>query len=171
MAVRSFEGVTPTLGDAAWVAPSADVIGDVVLGDEASVWYGAVIRGDVMPIRIGARTNIQDLTVIHVTSGEHATTLGDDVTVGHRAILHGCTVEHHSLIGMGAILLDGAHVEPYCLIGAGALVTPGTRIPEGSLVLGAPARVIRPVTDDDRRAFEASAHHYVELARRHAKSA
>lgn len=170
MTISAFEGQRPRLGRGAWVAPSADVMGDVELGDDASVWYGAVLRGDVMPIRVGARTNIQDLTVVHVTSGQFPTTIGDDVTVGHRAILHGCTVDHYCLIGMGAIILDGAHVEPYCLVGAGALVTPGTRIPEGSLVLGAPAKVIRPVTDDDRRAFEASAAHYVELARRHAAS-
>jgi len=171
MAVSRFEDHEPRLGRGAWVAPSADVIGDVELGEDASVWYGAVVRGDVMPIRIGARTNVQDLTVVHVTSGAHPTTVGDDVTVGHRVILHGCTVEHHCLVGMGAILLDGVHVEPYCLIGAGALVTGGTHIPAGSLVLGSPARVVRPVTDADRRAFEASAAHYVELARRHASDA
>ncbi len=170
MTERAFESMRPRLRDGAWVAPSADVIGDVEMGEGANVWYGCVLRGDVMPIRIGERTNIQDLTVIHVTSGEHATTVGDDVTVGHRAILHGCTVEDHCLIGMGAILLDGVHVEPYCLIGAGAVVTPGKRIPEGSLVLGSPGRVVRQLTEEERAAIDESALHYVELAARHATS-
>lgn len=158
------------LGEGAWVAPGADVIGDVTLGEDANVWYGSVLRGDVMPIEIGARTNIQDLCVLHVTSGEASTTVGPDVTVGHRAILHGCTVEHHCLIGMGAILLDNVQVGAYSLIGAGALLTPGSVVPAGSVVLGAPGKVVRQVTDDERRHFEESAHHYVELARRHRDS-
>lgn len=145
-------------------------MGDVHLGDGANVWYGSVLRGDVMPIRVGARTNIQDLTVVHVTSGEYPTHIGHDVTVGHRAIIHGCTVGDFCLIGMGAILLDGAEIGDYSLIGAGAVVTPGTKIPPGSLVLGSPGRVVRQVSDEEREGFVDSARHYVELARRHRAS-
>lgn len=165
----SYRGMEPTLGDDVFVAPGARVVGDVTLGDEASVWYNCVVRGDVCPIRIGARTNIQDLTVIHVTSGEYDTTIGDDVTVGHRAILHGCTVEQEALIGMGATLLDGVHVEPHSLVAAGALLTPGTRVPAGSVAMGSPAEIVRDVTEDEREEFEASALHYVDLADRHGR--
>lgn len=162
-----FEGTSPDLGDGAFIAEGARVIGDVTLGAEANVWYNCVLRGDVCPIEIGARTNIQDLTVIHVTSGKYGTHVGPDVTVGHRAILHGCTVERESLIGMGATLLDGVHVEEGCLIGAGALLTPGTRVPAGSLVLGSPGKVVREVTEEERESFRERAGHYVDLARRH----
>lgn len=167
---RAFEQTTPRLSQGAWIAPGADVIGDVELGEDASIWYGCVIRGDVMPIHIGARTNVQDLSVIHVTTGEHATTIEDDVTVGHRAILHGCTIGQHCLIGMGAILLDGVEVGEYSLIGAGTLLTPGTKIPPGSVVLGSPGRIVRQVTAQERQQFARSAQHYVSLARRHAQS-
>lgn len=163
-----YRGTTPSLGEDVFIADGARVIGDVTLGDEASVWYNCVVRGDVCPIRIGARTNIQDLTVIHVTSGEYETEVGADVTVGHRAILHGCTVEDEALIGMGATLLDGVHVESNSLVAAGALLTPGTRVPEGSVAMGSPAEVVRDVTDQERDEFEASALHYVDLAERHA---
>ncbi len=164
---RSYEGIWPKLGEDVFVAEGAQVIGDVILGDEASVWYNAVLRGDVEPIRIGARTNIQDLTMIHCTDDEHATDIGADVTVGHRAILHGCTVEDEALIGMGAIVLDGVHVERNALVGAGALLTPGTRVPEGSLAVGSPAEVVRELSDEERAQFEESALHYADLAERH----
>lgn len=163
-----YRGNSPSLGDDVFIAEGARVIGDVTLGDEASVWYNCVVRGDVCPIRIGARTNIQDLTVIHVTEGEHDTQIGDDVTVGHRAILHGCTVEDEALIGMGATLLDGVHVEANSLVAAGALLTPGTRVPEGTVAMGSPAEIVRDVTEAEREGFEASALHYVDLAERHA---
>ena len=167
---RSYRGVEPTLGEDVFIAEGARVIGDVTLGDEANVWYNCVLRGDVCPIEIGPRTNIQDLTMIHVTEGEHDTQIGADVTVGHRAILHGCHVEDQVLVGMGAILLDGVHVEPNCLIGAGALLTPGTRVPEGSVALGSPAEIVRDVTDEERREFAESAHHYTDLAGKHSQS-
>jgi len=162
-----YRGTTPDLGEGVFIADGARVIGDVTLGDGASVWYNCVVRGDVCPIRIGARTNIQDLAVVHVTSDEHDTRIGDDVTVGHRAILHGCTVEEEALIGMGATLLDGVHVESNCLVAAGALLTPGTRVPSGSVAMGSPAEVVRDVTEAEREEFEASALHYVDLAERH----
>lgn len=164
---RSYEGIWPKLGDDVFIAEGAKVIGDVHIGDEANIWYNCVVRADVEPIHIGARTNIQDLTVIHVTGDEHATEIGDDVTVGHRAILHGCTVDDESLIGMGATLLDGVHVEENCLIGADALLTPGTHVPAGSVALGSPAKIVRDVTDEERREFAESALHYVDLADKH----
>ena len=163
--ILSYKGILPTLGQDAYVAPGARVIGDVVLGDGASVWFNSVVRGDVMPIRIGARTNIQDLSVLHVSSDTFATTIGDDVTVGHRAIIHGCTIEDRCLIGMGAIILDGAHIEEGCLIAAGALVPPGVRVPAGSMYMGAPGKVRRQVSPEELEGFLESAKHYSELAR------
>ena len=148
-----------------FIAETAAVIGDVVVGDEASIWYGAVLRGDVMPIRIGARTSIQDGTVVHVTGGRFGTTIGSDCTIGHAAIIHACTVEDWCLIGMGAILLDGCRIGRGSLVGAGAVVTPGTIVPPDSLVIGAPARVKRPTSDAERQQIDYGAAHYVELAR------
>ena len=162
----SYKGILPTLGEDAYVAPGARVIGDVVLGDGASVWFNSVVRGDVMPIRIGARTNIQDLSVLHVSSETFATTIGDDVTVGHRAIIHGCTIEDRCLIGMGAIILNGARVGRRCLIGAGALITEGKEIPDDSLVLGAPAKVVRTLDEAAFAMLEKSSTGYVRNYRR-----
>ena len=163
--VRTFAGKTPAIGRGAFLADTCAVIGDVVIGDESSIWYGTVIRGDVMPIRIGARTSIQDNTVIHVTSDFSGTTIGDDCTVGHAAIVHACTVEDFCLIGMGSIILDGAVIGRGSLVGAGALVTPGTVIPPGSLVVGSPAKVKRPINEKEREQIAYGAQHYVELAR------
>ena len=132
-----------------FVAENATVIGDVHLGDESGVWFGAVLRGDYYPIRVGARTNVQDNTVVHITAAQAATTIGDDVTVGHAAIIHGCTIGHRCLVGMGSIVLDGAVVGDDSFIAAGSLVTPGTVIPPRSFVLGRPARVVRPVKESD----------------------
>lgn len=166
----AFEGMSPTLGRGVWVAPGAQVMGDVVLGDGVNVWYNAVLRGDVHQIRVGDRTNIQDLSMLHVTSGQHPCIVGDDVTVGHRAILHGCSVDHGCLIGMGAIILDGAHIGEFSLIGAGALIAPGKQIPPRSVIMGAPGKIVRQVTDEEVEGFLASARHYVGLAERHQKS-
>ena len=165
--IRSFDGKRPQLGHTVFLAETCAVIGDVVIGDESSIWYGTVVRGDVMPIRIGARTSIQDNTVIHVTSEFSGTTIGSDCTIGHAAIIHACTVEDFCLIGMGAIVLDGARIGTGSLVGAGALVTPGTDIPPGSLVVGSPAKVKRPINDKERAAIEYGARHYVELTRRY----
>jgi len=165
--VRSYDGKTPQIGDGVFLAETAAVIGDVIIGDGSSVWYGSVVRGDVMPIRIGAHTSIQDNTVVHVTSHVSGTVVGDRVTVGHNVILHACTVEDECIIGMGSILLDGVRVGRHCIVGAGALVTPGTNVPEGSMVLGSPARVKRPLSDDERARIAGNAEHYVELARRY----
>jgi len=163
--IRGYAGKKPALGKGVFVAETASVVGDVVIGEQSSIWYGTVVRGDVMPVRIGARTSIQDNTVIHVTSDFSGTTIGDDCTVGHAAIIHACTVEDFCLIGMGSIILDGARIGRGSLVGAGALVTPGTDIPPGSLVIGSPAKVKRPLDDKEREQIRYGAAHYVELAR------
>ena len=155
------------IGAGVFLAETCAVIGDVEIGDAASIWYGAVVRGDVMPIRIGARTNIQDGTVIHVTSEKFGTVIGADCTIGHAAIIHACTVEEHCLVGMGATLLDGCVIGRGSFVGAGALVTPGTNIPPGSLVIGSPAKVKRPLNDKERAQIAYGAQHYVELTRRY----
>ncbi len=145
-----------------WVAPNATVIGDVELGDDASVWFACVLRGDVFPIRIGRRTNVQDGTVIHVTGGSFATRVGDDVTVGHLALLHGCTVGDGVLVGMGSVVLDGAVLEDGSMLGAGSLLAPGARVPAGKLAMGRPARVVRDLTDEDRRRATDAGRLYLE---------
>lgn len=160
-----FMGTWPTLGEGVFVADTARVIGKVTLGDDVSIWYGSVVRGDVFDITIGARTNIQDHSVIHVTSGRHATRIGADVTVGHRATLHGCVVGDRALIGMGAIVLDGAEIGEEAMIAAGAVVTPRTVIPPRVLAVGSPARVLRELKDTELEMVRRSAGHYVQLAR------
>lgn len=142
------------------------VLGEVRLGEHASVWYQCVLRGDMAPIAVGARSNIQDLTMVHVDEGVPCT-VGDDVGVGHRAILHGCIIENFCLIGMGAILLNHVRVGTGSVVGAGAVVTEGTEIPPGSLVLGVPGRVVRAVDEKLRGRIRGTVQHYVELARRH----
>ena len=163
--IRPYGGKRPLIARNAFLAENCAVIGDVEIGEESSIWYSVTVRGDVMPIRIGARTSIQDGTVIHVTSERFGTTIGSDCTVGHGAIIHACTVEDFCLIGMGSIILDGARIGRGSLVGAGALVTPGTDIPPGSLVIGSPAKVKRPVSDKEREQITYGAAHYVELTR------
>ena len=165
--IRSQDGKHPQIGRGVFLAETCAVIGDVVLGDESSVWYSTVLRGDEMPIRIGARTSVQDGTIVHVTSGRFGTTVGSDCTIGHAAILHACTIEDFCLIGMGSTILDGARIGRGSLVGAGALITPGTDIPPGSVVFGAPGRVVRPVSQKEQEAIEYGAAHYVELTRRY----
>lgn len=155
----------PCIDPTAFVVDSAVVVGDVELGPEASLWFHAVVRGDVERVRIGARSNVQDNATVHVTSGRWPTLVGEGVTVGHAAVLHGCTVGDFCLVGIGAILLDGVVVEPECLIGAGALVTPGTRLPSRSLVLGSPAKVVRGLTADEVAHLHESAASYVSHLR------
>lgn len=168
MTVRSFRGKTPKIPGSCFIEPSAQLIGDVELGEASSVWFNSVLRGDVNPIRIGARTNIQDLTMVHVMSQKFGTTIGDDVTVGHHVVLHGCTVGSRVLIGMGAILMDGVEVGDDCIIAAGALLTPGTIVPAGSLAVGSPAKVRRPLTVEERTWLTESAQNYVGYAKEHA---
>jgi carbonic anhydrase/acetyltransferase-like protein (isoleucine patch superfamily) len=162
--IITYEGHTPRIDPSAYIQASAQIIGDVEIGALSSVWFNVVIRGDVYPIRIGARTNIQDNSTIHVTGGRWATSIGDDVTVGHGVTLHGCRIADRCLIGIGAIVLDGVEVESDCLIAAGSLVVPGTRIPSGHLAKGSPAQVARPLRADELAHFKESAASYVERA-------
>lgn len=168
--VAPLDGIHPELGPNTFVAPGACLLGRITAGEDCSFWYNAVVRGDVQPISIGARTNVQDGAILHATGGRTPVSIGDDVTIGHRAIVHGCTIGHRVLIGMGAILLDDVEVGDDCLIGAGALLLERTVIPPGSLVVGSPARVRRDLTDLERANLIASAAHYVEAARLHAAS-
>jgi carbonic anhydrase/acetyltransferase-like protein (isoleucine patch superfamily) len=157
----------PDIHPSAYIAPTATVLGRVSLAREASVWYGCVLRGDIEPITVGERSNIQDHTVIHIDDG-YPTRIGARVGVGHRSLLHGCVIEDECLIGMGAILLSGVVVESGSVVAAGALVTEGTRIPAGSLAMGVPAKVVREVDEELRRRIDRTWRDYVELARDHA---
>lgn len=165
MAIYEVDGVTPKIADSAWVADSAEVMGDVVLGDEVGIWFGVVVRGDTAAIRVGARSNIQDLSVLHADMGMPLT-IGSGVTVGHKAVLHGCTVGDDSLIGIGAIVLNGAKIGKGCLVGAGALVTEGKEYPDGSMILGNPVRVVLPLAPEQLQGLRASADNYVANAKR-----
>jgi carbonic anhydrase/acetyltransferase-like protein (isoleucine patch superfamily) len=156
----------PTIHPTAFIAPSSIVIGDVTLGAESSVWYTAVLRGDMAPIRIGARSNLQDGTVVHVDEGIPCT-VGERVGVGHRAIIHGCTIEDDCLIGMGSILLNGVHVGTGSVIAAGAVLPEGMEIPPQSLVIGVPGKIVRRVDADLANRITSTWTHYVELAKRH----
>ena len=166
--LHKYQGISPKLGHNTWVAPSADVIGDVTCGEECSIWFGCVVRGDVHYIKIGDRVNIQDLSMIHVThykkpdrSDGNPTIIGNDVTIGHRVMLHGCTIEDACLIGMSATILDGAVIGKESIVGAGALVTKGKIFPPRSLIMGSPAKVVRELGDDEVKELYASAHRYV----------
>jgi len=149
MHVLSHHGIAPTVPQTAFLAPTATVIGDVVLGENASVWFNTVLRGDMNFIRIGDRTNIQDNSTIHVTRDTGPTVVGNDVVGGHQIILHGCTIKDRVLVGMGSIVLDGAEVGEESIVAAGSLVSPGKKFPPRSLILGSPARVVRQVTDEE----------------------
>ena len=165
MALYQLDEHAPRLADTAWVAESAQVIGNVELGDGASVWFGAILRGDTELLRIGKGSNVQDGSVIHADPGFPAT-LGDHVSVGHQAMLHGCSVGDGSLIGIQAVVLNGAKIGRYCLVGAGALVTEGKEFPDGSLILGSPAKVARQLTPEQIDGLKRAAAHYVQNARR-----
>ncbi len=156
-----YKGITPALDSTVFCADSADIIGAVEIGAESSVWFQVVIRGDVNHIRIGKRTNIQDGTVIHVTNKTHPTIIGDDVTIGHNATLHGCTIGNRCLIGMGAVILDGADIADDAMIAAGALVTPGTMVPAGTLYVGSPAVYKRHLTAAEIGDLKQSAINYL----------
>nr|WP_297461656.1 gamma carbonic anhydrase family protein [uncultured Halomonas sp.] len=169
MRLRPFQGLTPRLGERVYVDPSSVVLGDVVLGDDCSVWPMAVIRGDMHRIRIGTRTSVQDGCVLHISHasefnpGGHPLSIGDDVTVGHKALLHGCSIGNRVLVGMGAIVMDGAVVEDEIIIAAGAVVTPGKRLDSGYVYAGNPAKPLRALKDSERAFFTYSAGNYVRL--------
>ena len=165
--IKNFAGKIPRIHSSVFVADDAMIIGDVEIAEDASVWFGCVIRGDVNYIRIGARTNIQDCTVIHVGSNDRPTILEENITIGHRVTLHGCNVESGCLIGIGAILLDGCRIGKDSLVAAGSLVTPNTIIPPASLVMGAPARVKRPLTSDELKHLDDSWRNYTNLAKKY----
>jgi gamma-carbonic anhydrase len=159
--IRPFKGVTPAVDPSAYVDHSAQLIGDVVIGAESSVWMNVVIRGDVNHVRIGRRTNVQDLTMIHVMRETHATLIGDEVTIGHSAVVHGTTIEDRVLVGMAAVLLNGVHVGHDTVIAAGTLLTEGTRIPPRSLVMGRPGKVKRALTEEEVAEIRWYADNYV----------
>lgn len=162
--VLSFNGKSPVLGAEVYIAEGARIIGDLVIGDYSSVWFNTVIRADIMPIRIGSYTNIQDNCTLHITGDNFPLTIGNSVTVGHNAVLHGCTVNDEVLIGMGAIVLDGAVVSSHSLVAAGSVVKPGFVVPEGVMVAGAPAKIIRNLSDDEIKGIINSAKKYSQYA-------
>jgi carbonic anhydrase/acetyltransferase-like protein (isoleucine patch superfamily) len=169
MAIYELDGISPRLGEGAWVADSAQVIGNVELGAQASVWFGTVIRGDTEKITIGARSNIQDVSVLHADFGEPLV-IGENVTVGHMVMLHGCTIGDNSLVGIGAVILNRARIGRNCVVGAGSVVTEGKEFPDNSLIIGSPAKVVRTLDDAAVKKFAGLADHYVENSRRYERS-
>ena len=165
MAIYELDGITPRIADSAWVADSAQVMGNVELGEQVGVWFGTVIRGDTEVIRIGARSNIQDANVLHADIGKPLT-IGQDVTVGHMVMLHGCTIGDGSLIGIGAVVLNGAKIGKGCLVGAGSLVTENKEFPDGSMIMGSPAKVVRQLTEEQIAGLRLGAQGYVGNAKR-----
>lgn len=159
--IIEYGGVTPTIHESVFVAHGAVILGDVHIGKDSSVWFNTVIRGDVHWIRIGERTNIQDLSMLHTTYKKHPLSIGNDVTVGHCAMLHGCTINDFVLIGMQATVLDKAVIGRYSMVAAGAVVKEGFEVPEGTLVAGVPARVVRELNDEERRKLEQSSQNYI----------
>lgn len=167
MAIYQLDDHIPDVADSAWVADSAEVVGRVTLGEDVSIWFNAVLRGDSDSLSIGAGSNIQDGSVLHADTG-FPLVLGANVTVGHQVMLHGCTVGDESLIGIGAVVLNGARIGRNCIVGAGALVTEGKEFPDGSLIVGAPAKVVRQLSEAQIAGLKASAAHYVNNGRRYA---
>ncbi len=165
MAIYELDGIAPRIDGSAWVADSAQVMGNVELAEGASIWFGAIVRGDTEEIRVGRNSNIQDGSVLH-TDHEKPLTIGDDVTVGHKVTLHGCTIGDGSLIGIGAVVLNGAKIGKGCLVGAGSLVTEGKEFPDGSMIMGSPARVVKQLTPEQLGHLRLSALRYVENAQR-----
>lgn len=165
MAIYRLDDLCPHISDSAWVADSAQVMGQVTMGPDSSVWFGCVVRGDTDTIQIGAGTNIQDASVLH-TDANTPLTIGENVTVGHQVMLHGCTIGDESLIGIGAVVLNRARIGKHCIVGAGSLVTEGKEFPDGSMIMGTPAKVVRQLTPEQIQMLKLSALHYQENARR-----
>ena len=162
--ILPYRGTLPTIDPSCFIAPNATLIGDVHVGEGSNIWFGCVLRGDVHEIRIGKRTNIQDLTMVHVARGKFGTYIGDDITIGHSAVIHAATLEDGCFVGMGATVMDGAVIESKAMLGAGALLSPGKRIGSGELWAGVPARKIRDLREEEIAGFPASAENYVALA-------
>lgn len=169
MAIYELDGTAPELAPSAWVADNAQVMGRVSLGEDSSVWFGTTVRGDTESITVGRGSNIQDGSVLHADAGLPLV-IGERVTVGHQVMLHGCTIGDESLIGIGAVVLNGARIGKNCLVGAGALVTEGKEFPDGSMILGSPARVVRSLTPEQIEGLRQSAQHYIDNARLYARS-
>ncbi|HDS09058.1 MAG TPA: gamma carbonic anhydrase family protein [Firmicutes bacterium] len=159
-----FKGKQPEIHKTAFIFDGAIIVGDVEIGEKSSIWFNSVVRGDVNYIKIGKFTNVQELSALHVDTGKYPLVIGDYVTIGHNAVLHGCTIKDNALIGMGAIVLNGAEVGELCVIGAGALVTENSKIPPGTLAVGIPAKVKRELTTEEKEQIKKSAAHYVEIA-------
>jgi carbonic anhydrase/acetyltransferase-like protein (isoleucine patch superfamily) len=166
MALYELDGVAPQVADSAWVADSGQVMGNVVLGEDSSVWFGAVLRGDTETITVGRGSNVQDASVLHADHG-FPLVIGERVTVGHQVMLHGCTIGDESLIGIGAVVLNGVNIGKHCLVGAGSLVTEGKSFPDGSMILGSPAKVVRQLSPEQIEGLKRSAQHYMDNARRY----
>lgn len=169
--ILSYKGVSPVIASDVFVAPTASIIGDTHIGSGSTVWFGAVLRGDVHHIRIGKNTNIQDGAVGHVTTGKWPLMVGDRVTVGHRAVIHGCTLMDECLVGMGAVVLDGATIETGAMVAAGAVVSPGKTVPTGWIYSGVPARPLREMTEAEKAYLAWSAAHYAQLGQAFLKNA
>ncbi len=167
--IKPYNGVFPKVHPSTFIADSAEVIGDVTIGEESGIWFQTVVRGDVNSITIGVRTNIQDNCVLHVTRGTHSLIIGSEVTVGHRVVLHGCTVRDRVLVGIGAIVLDGAVVEENSIVGAGSLVSPGFKVPSGTVVMGVPAQVKRELKPEEYEQIKRLAGNYVEYLKTYKK--
>ncbi|MBU0588686.1 MAG: gamma carbonic anhydrase family protein [Gammaproteobacteria bacterium] len=165
MAIYSLDDLSPRMADTAWVADSAQVMGDVVMGDESSVWFGTIVRGDSETITLGRGVNVQDASVLHADPGVPLT-LGDNVSVGHQVMLHGCTVGEGTLIGIGSVVLNHAKIGKHCLVGAGSLVTEGKEFPDGSMIMGRPAKVVRELSPEEIANLQRIAQHYKDNARR-----
>lgn len=168
--ILTFEGVTPTIDETAFIAPGARVIGHVTIGADSSLWYNVVVRGDGNTISIGARSNVQDGSVIHISTGTHATVIGDDVLIGHLAMVHGCTLHDRAFVGFGAVVMDGCVIESDAMLAAGAMLTPGKRIPSGQLWSGRPARYMRDLSPEEMAGNQKGVAAYVEEARKHKRA-
>ncbi|TGL58027.1 gamma carbonic anhydrase family protein [Leptospira ognonensis] len=160
--IYTFQGKTPVIAPSAWVAPSADILGDVTIGEDSSIWFQCVLRGDVNFIKIGKHVNIQDMTLVHVSRNLYPVIIGDYVSIGHHATIHACTLKDHSFVGMGATVMDDVELGEWSFVGAGSLVPPGKKIPPGVLLMGSPAKIIRDITEKDREIITRTAENYVK---------
>jgi carbonic anhydrase/acetyltransferase-like protein (isoleucine patch superfamily) len=160
--IYTFQGKTPKIPENTFIAPTADLIGDIEIGEDSSIWFQCMLRGDVNSIRIGSRVNIQDMTMIHVSRDIYPVYIGNDVSIGHRAVLHGCTLKDHSFVGMGAMLMDDVVIGEYSFVAAGSLVTPGKKFPSGVMIMGSPAKIVRDITEKEREIIDRTARNYVK---------